>query len=378
MTINDIIFSARWMPRLCRHLIFWLSRLLFRTAISCYYYHDGKQSLLHMFLSIIFSNLSLNILAVEVPFCYLVVYVLVPRYFIQKKYFSFIVLLAASTVIPYVLTSWYNYNSAHIIGGNLFIVFYMGSKNYFVLGPVIPCIILLCVKIFKTLYQTEREKQRLLKENTDAEMQLLKAQVHPHFLFNTLNNIYSFTINNSPKAGMLVLKLSGMMDYIINECEQAQVPLERELKLLQDYMELEKVRYGNMLTIETIIEGDTLNKNIAPLLMIPFLENTFKHGASKILEQPWIKLSIIIEDSLLRFELHNGIAETSLQYNKKGVGLVNVKKRLELLYHDQYKLSIVPGTDRFSVYMQLPLQKKFLSSSIGSYQNENQLMTQFS
>ena len=147
--------------------------------------------------------------------------------------------------------------------------------------------------------------ETLAKENANAELQLLKAQVHPHFLFNTLNNIYSFSLNQSPQAGTLVKKLSGMLGYMIHECEEKLVPLEKELKLIQDYMGLEKVRYGKRLDMQVEIHGDFENKFIAPLLMIPFVENSFKHGTSQMLQHPWIKLEITTVRNQLFFKLSN-------------------------------------------------------------------------
>ena len=189
----------------------------------------------------------------------------------------------------------------------------------------------------------------------DAEMQLLKAQIHPHFLFNTLNNIYSFTLNNSSKASMLVLKLSAMMNYIISDCEKTEVDLDKELQLLSDYIELERVRYGNQLEVEINISGTSSDKKIAPLLMIPFVENAFKHGTSKMLEQPWLKMQIEIQEYLLNFQLQNSVPDNIIQNQKKGIGLDNVKKRLQLLYPEKYKLNIRTETGFFSVGMQIPV-----------------------
>ena len=119
------------------------------------------------------------------------------------------------------------------------------------------------------------------KETANAELQLLKSEIHPHFLFNTLNNIYSSILNKSSNAKGLVIKLSDTLKYMIYDCEAPLVPLEEELKMIEDYIGLEKVRYGKRLNMEVEIKGDYRNKLIAPLLLIPFIENCFKHGAVK-------------------------------------------------------------------------------------------------
>jgi LytS/YehU family sensor histidine kinase len=203
------------------------------------------------------------------------------------------------------------------------------------------------------------EKKILIKENAQAELQLLKAQVHPHFLFNTLNNIYSFTLGNSPEAGSLVLKLKDTVRYMIYDCEAALVPLEKEIKMIEDYIGLEQVRYGKRLNLEVEIKRIYEDKLIAPLLLIPFVENSFKHGSSKMLQGPWIKLRIESKENLLLFQLHNSKPEKADTINnKKGIGLKNIQKRLELLYPNQYKLNIQSSDDVFSVEMALPLLSK--------------------
>ncbi|HMG67361.1 MAG TPA: histidine kinase, partial [Chitinophagaceae bacterium] len=185
-----------------------------------------------------------------------------------------------------------------------------------------------------------------------------KAQVHPHFLFNTLNNIYFFILSEPAKAKKLVYKLEQLLHYMITECEQPVVPLAREIDLIIDYLELEKVRYST-LDIEMKITGDCTNKMIAPLLMIPFIENSFKHGTSKMLRDPWIKLFIQADEEMLHFTLANNKPAETLLSKKPGIGLSNVKKRLRLLHPEKHYLLIEPTLNTFTVNMQIPLVNKF-------------------
>jgi len=211
--------------------------------------------------------------------------------------------------------------------------------------------------MLKNYYIKMEEKQILIKETANAEMQLLKAQVHPHFLFNTLNNIYSFALNKSPEAAHLVLKLKDTTKYMVYECDAALVPLQKEIKMLKDYLELEKVRYGERLEAEINVDGKYENKMITPLLMIPFVENSFKHGASKMLRNPWIKLFIQADEDVLHFTLANSKPADKALHARGGMGLINVKKRLELLYPEDHLLTIDTTVNTFTVNMQLPLQK---------------------
>jgi len=201
------------------------------------------------------------------------------------------------------------------------------------------------------------EKEILLRENANAESQLLKARVHPHFLFNTLNNIYSYTYDRPGDAASLAESLSGTMRYMIRDCEASLVPLEKEMKMISDYIQLEKVRYGRRLAVTADIQGSPDHKMIAPLLMIPFIENSFKHGASQMMEGSWIKMHIFIDNSILQMEISNNKPiRPATQPERGGIGLKTVRKRLELLYPEDHHLEIdtTPGTYR--TLIKIPLQ----------------------
>jgi len=222
------------------------------------------------------------------------------------------------------------------------------------------------IKLIKRWWLKQKQTEQLFNEKTKAELQLLKAQVHPHFLFNTLNNIYYFTLSGSPKAPEMINKLSGLLYYILNECTLSLVPLQKEINMLRDYMALEKIRYGEQMnmTIEIQeegsppLQGETVRGLIAPLLLIPFVENSFKHGTSKMLAHPWVKLQMIIENNMLHFSVTNSRPEEAEPNVKKGsIGLRNVKKRLELLYPGTYQLNIISEPESFFVSLKIPLQK---------------------
>ena len=149
------------------------------------------------------------------------------------------------------------------------------------------------------------ESEALTRANTNAELQLLKSQIHPHFLFNTLNNIYSYSLSNKPEAPGLVKKLKQTVQYMVSECNHAYVPLKNELNMIANYIELEKIRYGNRLSMQVELMSPEGNQLIAPLLMIPFVENSFKHGVSQMLDHPRISLKIYVERNILYFYLNN-------------------------------------------------------------------------
>ena len=298
-------------------------------------------------------------------FTYVIVYYLIPKFLNHKRYFLF----AFGIVVVFAVIQSYTFlqnllalnqpvrEGIGLSKGLLISTFKPGFIRLFGNPPLI-CCLFLSLKILKNWHLEQLKTETLAKENASAEIQLLKAQVHPHFLFNTLNNIYSFSLSQSPQAGILVKKLSGLLGYMVNECDQQLVPLEKELKLIQDYIGLEKVRYGNRLNMDVKIEGDYENRLIAPLLMIPFVENCFKHGASVMRGQQWIKLSIHIKDDQLIFNLSNSKPQQAIDTNdKKGIGLANVQKRLQLLYPGKHSLKIESTGETYIVQLQVSLQQ---------------------
>lgn len=356
MKLHDFLFSKQRPTRYYRHIAFWLLRYLFmfqNIACSIYFFRNLELS---KCLTIGFT-FSLYLVLEEMVFTYLIVYWLIPKFFKSNKIFFItgLIFLSALLVIAEspVYIDWFMLGNLPKYSFVLIweCVMITTTMSHGICGLFIAC------RFFKNYYLKMEERETLIGENAHAEMQLLKAQVHPHFLFNTLNNIYSFALQNSPDAGGLVLKLSDTLKYMINDCDVPFVSLEKELKLIDDYIGLEKVRYGDRLDMKIEIKGDYRNKLIVPLLLIPFVENCFKHGSSKILKQPWIKMKIIIKENDLFMELSNNKPLTTLSQNgKSGIGLKNVQKRLQLLYPRQHELIIEQTEDEFLIKLKIPLQ----------------------
>ena len=195
---------------------------------------------------------------------------------------------------------------------------------------------------------------RAQKEKITAEIQLLKAQVHPHFLFNTLNNIYSFSLEGSPKTPGLILKLSSLLSYMLYDCKADEVLLEKETSIMKDYIDLEKERYGNRIEISWSVEGDTRKEYIAPLLMLPFLENAFKHGTSEQIDKPWLNVDIAVRQHVLRCKIANSKNEF-VPHSKNGIGIENVRKRLNFLYPEKHELKMSDEGNFFVVSLLVSL-----------------------
>ena len=378
---NNFIFSNELSYRIQRHAAFWAVRIFFLSLTELVFDYNLSKS----FFSNYWAGLKFVLFLVflcEVWFCYLAIYYLVPKYFFKRKYVTFTATILLFVSISVIIGTYYAYlvfDAFNLEKNAQFAFIWNMVQSGLFLGPLAICTIFLAIKMFKSWYQKQQEKLMLIKANADAEMQLLKAQIHPHFLFNTLNNIYSFTLTKSPQASVMVRHLNDTLSYMINECSVEYVPLEKEIKLLQDYISLEQVRYGNRLDIQTEIIGDIEGKKISPLLLIPFLENSFKHGASKMLEHPWINLRVEIKNTELDFSLSNSKPSSNDDCNqKKGIGLKNVKKRLALLYPQTHSLSIESSPGIFAVKMKVPLLSDNIKLRIGVKETPPSLLSNFS
>ena len=301
-----------------------------------------------------------------IPFAYLLMYFVLPRFFFNKKNLA-VTIAATAVIIACILPL--NYLGAWIVDWNNHRIFpsrrirppderiWLALKGVVFNYPIIGGFAVI-IKMMKQGWLKQQETLQIAREKAGAELQLLKAQIHPHFLFNTLNNIYFFTLTSPQKAPEMLTKLTDILRYIINECNQEHVPLKKELKMIEDYMGLERIRYGDRLKMELEIKGEYHNKTIPPLLLIPLVENSFKHGTSKMLENPWVRLEITIDGQHIYFLLSNSRPdETKVAQHNGHIGLNNVKKRLQLLYPEAHELTIVESATSYELFMKIRLEE---------------------
>jgi hypothetical protein len=204
-------------------------------------------------------------------------------------------------------------------------------------------------------FRERRLKYELIREKQQSEIDLLKSQVNPHFLMNTLNNLYSLVYQGSKKAPEAIIKLSDLMRYMLYETRTDLVSLEHEIKYLNSFIELQLLRFTNKELVDLQVSGDPAGKLIAPMILVPFVENAFKHG-NKNLPGMGITIRIMIEDKHFSFYVENIKASKSLhKINESGIGLKNIQKRLELLYPDRHELDILEDIDSFKISLKLDL-----------------------
>jgi LytS/YehU family sensor histidine kinase len=218
----------------------------------------------------------------------------------------------------------------------------------------------IAIKLLKRWYLKQKEKERLEKEKLIADLQLLKAQIHPEFLFTTLDSVYAFALKDNSRAAILLLKLSDLLSYILYECDKALVPLDKEIKIIKDYMALEKARMGNRLEIDIAVKGEARDKMISPLLLLPFIENSFSYCYNKNLETCWINLELRIENNELTMKLINGKSVASVPASINGHGLTNVQKRLEIMYPGNYEVKTNIEPEIVMTWLKISLQESLM------------------
>jgi len=219
-----------------------------------------------------------------------------------------------------------------------------------------PAVLLMSLKYVDVQVAAKEAEKNLIKEKLSAELLFLKNQLHPHFLFNTLNNIYALTRKKSDKAPEVVMKLSGLLSFMLYEVARETIPIEKEINFLEDYISLEKIRYTETdLAISFTKFIDEPLQPIAPLILLPLVENAFKHGASENHFDSFIQIGMILENQHLKFRVRNSYEEKPEENKKNAIGLHNTKRQLELLYKEQ-NLHIQMEDNVFDVLLTINLK----------------------
>jgi two-component system LytT family sensor kinase len=213
-----------------------------------------------------------------------------------------------------------------------------------------------CYRLLLDRYKTERKKKEIENENLVSELSFLKSQVSPHFLFNTLNNIYSLSLNNSALTSDAILKLSQLLRYMLYESDVKMVSLNKEIEYLNNYIELQKMRISSDVNIAFLTKGSFGENIIEPMLLIPFIENAFKHGIDYSKKSD-ISIDLNLSDNTLDMRVINGINLNRETDKASGIGLNNVRRRLNLLYPNRHKLTIEKNKEKYIIKLEITLKK---------------------
>jgi hypothetical protein len=336
--------------RIIRHLLFWIA----------YYLYDGPIS--SIIESDPLSRIYIAALAMPVKILatYFTLYLLTHKYHDKGKQLTFYIYLLLSILIFGALQRAVSYSIIYPIyypeGLNVGL-WYFPKVIIETFGVYSVVAIVVVLHVGKKWYQSQQEKQQLRNEKLEAELQLLKAQIHPHFLFNTLNNLYSLTMTASPKAPVIVDKLSQLLNYMLYDSNKNTVPLQKEVEYIENYITLEKLRYEDRLDVSMSIFDNIDNITIAPLLILPFVENSFKHGFVNEIGKVWVHINILVNNKTLIIKVENSKSngdQTSAAGSYGGIGLNNIRKRLELIYKERYDLNII-NEDTYLVVLKIKL-----------------------
>jgi len=339
------------------YLLFWVLFFVFTATTSSWYYSGLKEIVITFSIRIFFQCIVASI----------IVFILIPRFLIKRKTGLFFICTALLLLVLYVSCTiikmyylevqfpetYQNYLSKlkdHSFYGRLFRVKeFLRVANYILQ----PTFILLAIRF----YRKQQALAKLNEQKKIAELAVLKNQLNPHFLFNTLNNLYALAYKKSEKTMLVIQKLSEILDYTLYGCNDVFVPISKEIELIDNYLTLEKIRYDDRVIIAFDNKINNSDIKIAPLLLLTFIENAFKHGVSQELTQA--KISIVLEqkEKYLNFHIQNTQPSSIANQKKEAIGIKNVKQQLDLLYNSNYELLIDNNVKTFSVHLKILLDE---------------------
>ena len=353
------------MQRYRLHIVFWLAYIAQHTFLQIVHMHvflngftPGKE--LSMAL-----GATLIILPAKLPVTYFALYVLLPSILSDKKRILLptigMLIITAVSVIGY----WaaYHYFINPVIYGNREnpvppFVLYCWIATWDICSVAATAVI---IKFVRLQFQSREKERALLKEKLETELKFLRNQTNPHFLFNTLNNIYALALKKSDETPGFVLKLSKLLNFMLYESGKTRITIGDEMKILDDYIELEKIRYDSRLEIVFCREIDDEKEKIAPLLLLSFVENAFKHGASESRFKSYIHIYVKMRSGRLNFAIENtreACDKAAPMYDKAAhngnIGLANAKRQIELLYAD-YEMDVEDKKELFRVNLTINL-----------------------
>jgi LytS/YehU family sensor histidine kinase len=271
-------------------------------------------------------------------------YLLMAKFLERQKYIMYLFALVALLAVTAIAMTYFT--------GYLFKDKTTVLQNVVNLSAFV--IITSALKMIRLGIKRQLAEKELAAKQLEAELQLLRAQINPHFLFNTLNNLYSLTLEKSDQAPTIVVKLSELMRYMLETSKHERSSLQSEIDFINNYLALEKLRLDNRATIDFEVVGEPQQKTIASLLLIPFIENAFKHGINATAGNAYLHSQLRIEENELFFFIENSRA-TNRSTESTGTGLENVKRRLHLLYPNNHQLIIENDGTKFSVNLQLSM-----------------------
>lgn len=340
---NFVVHNLRGIirSRLLQHSLFWALSFLVLVNVL-------KVSATLKFIDVVYATIFHACIVLPV---YINLFYLIPKLLANKRYFLYLAgliliilfgigfyFLMFNHLIDFVLTDYYFIAYYSFFDIALFLLVYLGLTSL--------------LKLARAWFALSE----LQNENTQNKLQALKAQVNPHFLFNTLSSIYSLARKKSDATPVVIMKLSDTLRYMLYDAEVKEIPVSKEIEIIQNIVDIHRTRVGKNFDIVFDVVNTEVELNIAPLLLIPFVENCFKHVKPDLGKKQFVKIRIEIENDILVFRAVNSInVELIEDKSLMGIGLENVKKRLELIYPNKYKLEVEQLNEVFNVSLNLEL-----------------------
>ena len=362
MTLNNFIFSTQLKHRLARHLALWISFSVYFFVVNFFPRSEQDFFVLKTYTDALGRMIYLPVSIISV---YISIYFLLPRFIFTRKYFQFIILFICLCMInfagAYLLTKLWALFAQPVSFQQLPVQIRIYQPIIYGLGlGVVASGFAIIIKLLKVRYLKQKENERLQQQKISTELQMIKTSFHPHFLSDALQNISDLIRNRSAQSPEMILKLSDLLSYILYENEEELIPLEQELKMLKDYLDLEKIFYGKRIVISMKEQGDVSGKTIAPLILLSLVQNCCEQFLISLQQKLTIDIKSIAEDKKFIFRLScNGYYENINGIPRQNTGLSQALMRIRVIYEGKHKLETQSENGFFS--MTLILESETIS-----------------
>ena len=329
------------LPTIGWHLIFWAILLLYEWLPNGSFY-DNYDGFFY------FACVNIPIVAAAT---YFTIFITVERFLLHKKMWQFALSLALSLIVFGSLRRVINHTFMYPVlfpNKDLKPLWYLPRLTIDAVYVHLLAGLGAIIFVIRKWMEQQRLNETLMKEKVAAELSLLRSQVQPHFIFNTLNNIYMLSLKKSAQTSEMIYRLSALLSYMLYDSKKSFIDIEKEIDYIKNYINLEKIRYGERLDVQMTVINSVSGVEIPPLLFLPLVENAFKHGVSNAVNDSWIHIDVSLKKKILIFKIENSIGNGQRSAENgfgNGLGLDNLKKRLLILYPDRHELKLLKDED---------------------------------
>jgi len=329
------------------HIGFWVVYTAIFTIVEASYKGEYREAL-------VFELINLPIRLIVVYFNY---FILLPKLLLQDKIIKYFAYTILTLIFAGFVQRFVNYNVLDFLYPNIknsgiWLPYKFLQTSIIIASPLI---FIIGISIIWKVAELQKRTKNLENEKLQSELKYLKSQINPHFLFNTLNNIYGLSLENSKKTSGLILKLSDFLSFSLYESNQKLIPLEKEIALMNDFIALEKSRFEDRVKVVLKLpKSEAQDITIPPLILVPFVENAFKHSLKNETEMATIQIHLSVSEKNLNFTVTNSKPlDSGITTKNKGLGLINIKKRLDIIYEDNYSLNINEQPNVYTIHLQI-------------------------